>query len=96
MAKRVADKELTHDNWDQEDDEEEVSIYQTTNRVIFTAVFLLSTPRSKFLDASLADTNFLSSMVGARFLFCCNRAQFLTNLKPFRYVTGWSFQDCLR
>ena len=69
MAKRVADKELTHDNWDQEDDEEEVSIYQTTNRLIFTAVFLLSTQRSKFLDASHADTNFCPAWLEHVFFF---------------------------
>lgn len=38
MAKRVAEKELNHDNWDHEDEEEEVSILCTAFTLLFRLV----------------------------------------------------------
>lgn len=38
MAKRVAEKELNHDNWDHEDEEEEVSILYTAFSLLFRLV----------------------------------------------------------
>lgn len=58
MAKRVAERELTDRNWDQEDEVEEVHVYYVdmSTREPFSSIIILSTIYKKFFTQLIWDS----------------------------------------